>query len=328
MRRPLLPSALLVAAALAIPLSGCSAAPSGPNATRATEPTAAPALTTPTTSTTSTTTSGGSRIRVGGREIYLECKGTGSPTVVLQSGFGNAGDIWSFAQSSPPPVAAGLATTNRVCAYDRSGTIRVLTDSGAISPSPLPGRSDEAPMPRTGADIVVEVHGLLEQAQEKGPFVLVGHSLGGLFNLLYARTYPDQVRGLVMVDTTPPALVSLLPLDIAATLRDQLLRPPAAIPGYAPEAYDLDVLLAQIDAAPAMRSTPTILLAADKGQQVSDPAGAAMVAASEKVLPEARARFQAAIPGSRLQPVPGTTHYIQIERPDVVIQAVRSVATS
>ena len=88
------------------------------------------------------------------------------------------------------------------------------------------------------------------------------------------------------------------------------------------------MLLAQIDAAPALPTSPAIpavLLTADKIQITSDPVGAALVAAAEKVLPEARSSFQAAIPGSRLQPVPGTTRYIQIERPDIVIQAVRSV---
>jgi pimeloyl-ACP methyl ester carboxylesterase len=322
MHRSVLRGALVAAVALALPLSGCSTGGGSAAGSAPTQATATPPA------TTSTSTSDGSRIQVGGREIYLECHGTGSPTVVLQSGFGNAGDIWSVAESSPPPVAAGLAPSNRVCVYDRPGTVRVLTDSGAMSPTPLAGRSAEAPMPRTGADAVAELHGLLEKAQVPGPFVLVGHSLGGLLNFLYARTYPEQVRGLVMVDTTPPALVSLLPAADAATLRGQLLKPPTSIPGYVPEAYDLDVLLSQIDAAPALPTSPAIpavLLTADKAQTVSDPASAAMVAATEKVLPEARIKFQAAIPGSRLQPVPGTTHYIQVERPDVVIQAARSV---
>jgi pimeloyl-ACP methyl ester carboxylesterase len=164
-------------------------------------------------------------------------------------------------------------------------------------------------MPRTGGDVVAELHDLLEKGQVPGPFVLVGHSLGGLLNLLYARTYPDQVRGLVMVDTTPPALVSLLPPDSASYLRGQLAAPPTSIPGYAPEAYDLDALLSQIDAAPAMRPTPVILLTADKGQAVSDPAAAALVAATEKVLrrrgPASRRRSPGA--GSSPFPAPRTT---------------------
>ncbi len=322
MHRSVLRGAIVAAFALAVPLSGCS---TGGGSTAGSAPTEATA---PPPASTTTSTSDGSRIQVGGREIYLECHGTGSPTVVLQSGFGNAGDIWSVAEASPPPVAAGLAPSNRVCVYDRPGTVRVLTDSGAPSSTPLAGRSAEAPMPRTGVDVVTELHGLLEKAQVPGPFVLVGHSLGGLFNFLYARTYPEQVRGLVMVDATAPALVSLVPADAAAYLRAQFLKPPTSVPGYVPEAYDLDVLLSQIDAAPTLPTSPAIpavLLTADMLQTVSDPTSAALVAATEKVLPEARSRFQTAIPGSRLQPVPGTTHYIQVERPDVVIQAVRSV---
>ena len=164
-------------------------------------------------------------------------------------------------------------------------------------------------MPRTGADIVVELHGLLEQAQEKGPFVsgrpLARRPVQPAVRAHLPRPGPRAGHG--GRHATGPGLAPAPGRHRGDLARPAPPTPDAAIPGYAPEAYDLDVLLAQIDAAPAPMSpsTPTVLLTADKGQQVSDPAGAAMVAASEKVLPEARARFQAAIPGSRIQPVPG-----------------------
>src|SRR4029079_8779029 len=66
---------------------------------------------------------------VGGRQsLYLECHGTGSPTVVLLSGFGNAADIWQVAGSHPPPVAEGVAVCTRVCAYDRPGSYVTTVD--------------------------------------------------------------------------------------------------------------------------------------------------------------------------------------------------------
>jgi hypothetical protein len=66
----------------------------------------------------------------GGHRLYLECRGNGSPTVVLQSGFGNAADIWSLAEADPPAVQAGVATFTRVCSYDRPGSL--ITTSGGI----------------------------------------------------------------------------------------------------------------------------------------------------------------------------------------------------
>jgi pimeloyl-ACP methyl ester carboxylesterase len=319
MRRRLTSAATVAAVLLTTVLSACA----GADGSSGGDP--SPGSGSTPSTTTSTTASGGRLVQVGGLSIYLECHGTGSPTLVLQSGFGNSGDIWNVTQASPPTVEVGLARTNRVCVYDRPGSTRTLTDGGAISPVPLAGRSDQTPMPRTALAVVAELHGLLEAAAVPGPYVLVGHSLGGLFNLLYARTYPDQVTGLVMVDATPPALVSLLPSEAAATLRDGLLHPTSPIPDYRYEAYDLDVLLSQLDAAPVLRPVPAVLLTADTPQPVTDAATAAMTAATAKVLPEARSRFQASIPGSNLQPVPGASHYIQVDRPDVVIEAVRSI---
>jgi len=83
------------------------------------------ACTTAPTPSPSTTTSADIAAPVdvgGGRTLYLECHGTGSPTVVLLSGFGNAADIWQVASSHPPPVAEGVAGFTRVCAYDRPGS--------------------------------------------------------------------------------------------------------------------------------------------------------------------------------------------------------------
>src|SRR6476620_10710595 len=62
------------------------------------------------------------RVMLGGRQVYLECHGSGRPTVVMQSGYGNAGDIWSVATAHLPAAAPGLAATNRVCVYDRPGS--------------------------------------------------------------------------------------------------------------------------------------------------------------------------------------------------------------
>ena len=144
---------------------------------------------------------------VNGRKLFLECRGSGSPTVILQSGFGNAGDIWSLTDTSAPAVFPALAESNRVCIYDRPGSMITTTDAGgaiALADSALPARSDPAPMPRDPAEVVSELHDLLVAADVQGPLVLVGHSLGGTFDVLYARTYPDEVSGLVVIDSPLP----------------------------------------------------------------------------------------------------------------------------
>ena len=108
-----------------------------------------------------------------GREVYLECRGEGSPTVILESGGGLAASQWSVLAPGSPLTAVFPAVSQftRVCAYDRPGTVQV--PDGAAS------RSDPVPLPRTFADMVIELRELLEAADVPGPYVLAAHSMGG-----------------------------------------------------------------------------------------------------------------------------------------------------
>ena len=128
-----------------------------------------------------------------GRRIYLECRGEGSPTVVLESGGGDGGDVWEVVEpgSRLTPVLPAVARFTRVCVYDRPGTTLA---------SGRPSRSDPVSLPRTGADMVAELRDLLAAARVPGPYVLVGHSFGGALTRLYAGAYPRRVVGLVSVD--------------------------------------------------------------------------------------------------------------------------------
>ena len=129
----------------------------------------------------------------GGRRLYLECRGSGSPTVVFESGSGDAADIWSYREegSSETPVLPAVAEFTRVCAYDRPGTALQSGD---------PSRSDPIDLPRPVSEIVADLHALLDAADVPGTYVLVAHSMGGLLARLYAGTYPDEVAGFVSVD--------------------------------------------------------------------------------------------------------------------------------
>ena len=153
-----------------------------------------------------------------GRQLYLECRGAGSPTVVLEAGYRSSARAWSedFRQLGAPRmmVFAGVAGFTRVCAYDRPGTVAPLKDD--VRPS----RSDPVPQPRTAPDAVADLHRLPHAAGIPGPYVLAGHSLGGLFVRLYASIYPREVVGLILVDAYSERLETLMtPEQWAALVR-------------------------------------------------------------------------------------------------------------
>jgi pimeloyl-ACP methyl ester carboxylesterase len=133
----------------------------------------------------------------GGRQMFLQCRGTGSPTVVLVSGLDAAADVWTGYQANPSlAVFARVARFTRVCAYDRPGT--------PVGDDLTPSRSTPVRQPSTAQDAASDLHALLQAAGDPGPYVLVGHSYGGLITRLYAGEYPAQVAGLVFVDAFAP----------------------------------------------------------------------------------------------------------------------------
>ena len=119
----------------------------------------------------------------GGRKMYLKCSGRGSPTVVLVGGLRASADDWDISDKSKLTVFTGVGNFTRVCACHRPGT----------PVGEKPSRSDPVPQPTTAKDAVADLHALLSAAGEAGPYVLVGHSYGGLIVRLYASTYPKEV---------------------------------------------------------------------------------------------------------------------------------------
>ena len=150
----------------------------------------------------------------GGRSVFLECRGTGSPTVVLVSGTGGASDEWADAVNASDPTAApktsstavlpSVASFTRVCAYDRPGT---TLDDGDLSPSTL------VRQPTTANDGVNDLRAVLSAAGEHSPYVLVGASWGALIVVLFARTNFPEVSGLVTVDGASEFLKDTLTPD-------------------------------------------------------------------------------------------------------------------
>jgi pimeloyl-ACP methyl ester carboxylesterase len=116
-----------------------------------------------------------------GRTLNLVCAGHGSPTVLFESGFGGGAFAWASVQ----PI---VALKTHTCSYDRAGS----------------GFSESGPLPRDGAAIARDLDAALGRAGERGPFIVVGHSAGGLYGLLFAARRRSDVAGLVLVDSSVP----------------------------------------------------------------------------------------------------------------------------
>ena len=121
----------------------------------------------------------GRMVDIGGYRLNINCTGIGSPAGILESGLGESARSWIGVQS-------GVERFTRVCSYDRAGY----------------GQSDPGPQWRSSLQIARELHALLERAQVRGPYVLVGHSFGGYNVRVYAGLYPNEVSGVVLVDSS------------------------------------------------------------------------------------------------------------------------------
>lgn len=126
-------------------------------------------------------------IAVGGDFLYLRCTGRGSPVVVLEAGGGGDHRGWDAVQPE-------LARTTRVCSYDRAGL----------------ALSDAAPKRATATQKADDLHDLLSEADVRGPYVLVGHSYGGMLVRVYTARYPDDVAGVVLLDSSHPDQIERL----------------------------------------------------------------------------------------------------------------------
>ena len=134
---------------------------------------------------------------VGNAALYMDCRGAGSPTIVLEAGATGFAETWSWVQSD-------LARDHRVCAYDRAGLGRSTGGSGRFDPIASVDRLDA----------------LLAAAEERPPFLMVGHSLGGALALMYAARHPDRTAAVAMVDPPHPDLLGRIPRAAANDYRD------------------------------------------------------------------------------------------------------------
>jgi pimeloyl-ACP methyl ester carboxylesterase len=227
--------------------------------------------------------------------------------------------LWGFEHAYPPAVLPGVSRFTKVCAYDRPGTL-LYTD-----PPRITDRSSPVPMPRTAQEVTSDLHALLAAARMPGPYILVAHSLGGLFMRLYAQTYPDQVGGLVLVDAFSVELPALLGSQWLAyrLLVDNPLPQFANNPRF--EQIDIDASVTQIERAPPLRRIPLVVLT--KAEPFTVPLNVMGLTSAdlERNWLTGAERLVKLEPDTPHIFATGSDHYIQIHQPDLVIQSIRLI---
>lgn len=264
---------------------------------------------------------GGRLVQVAdGRDLYIECRGQGEPTVLFESGFGNNAVAWTDGG-----VFQAVSGFTRACVYDRPGT---SYDDSFSRSTPVEGA-------RTADDVVDDLEALIAGSGERGPFVLVAHSLGGIFTELYASRHPDDVAGLVLVDTSNEHHVEyygeVTPPEFRHVLYSQEDLAPALLeidPNF--EHYRMDETFGQLrDALAVSPIRPMPIFVLSHGIAIKDQGGALPEGFPGDEWEEIAQRIQlenaALAPGSKRVIASKSGHYIQVDEPQLVIDATREV---
>jgi pimeloyl-ACP methyl ester carboxylesterase len=273
----------------------------------------------------------GKRFDVGGYKMHIDCTGEGSPAVILESGLGDSYLSWRKVQPQ-------IAKFTRVCSYDRAGI----------------GFSDSGLEPRTGKIMAAELHALLTAASVAPPYVLVGHSMGGFNVRLYTSLYRNEVAGMVLVDSSHPDQGTRFPPELK-DMEGSWLREAEFLEYAMP--FGVPRLLGLCDDDPVQRAAECNWHSAREGvaelKAFSESAAQASASGAFGDMPLAVLshdpdKASADLPPDLAKPTNATwekmqeelsylstrgtqviaknsSHYIQIDRPDVVIDAVRSV---
>ena len=271
-------------------------------------------------------------VDIGGRKLYLECRGRGRPTVILVAGLSSSARYWTddLLPANPPRtmVFPTIATTTRVCAYDRPGTYAFIGEERFIS------RSDPVAQPTTAMARVADLHALLRAAGVPGPYVLAGHSLGGFVARMYASTYPDEVIGLVVIDAYSEFLEPIFgperwPRLVRLNAPGKKVVP---IPGYGDaEAWafgEENYAMRRLTAASPLRPMPLAVLAHKVSFAIPADPGLSQGFTSEEIEPLLFAANQAQamlVPDARFFVGSRSGHDIHQDQPALVAEAIRQV---
>ena len=266
---------------------------------------------------------GGRSLDIGnGRTMFLECKGEGSPTVILESGIHDSSEYWVNIQPNPPAVGpdvfAAVAEHTKVCRYDRPGTL-IPGDKAALT-----DRSTPVTNPRTIDQVAADLDAVIRAGDLEGPFLMVGHSFGGWLQTYYTQTHRDDVAGLVLVDAFSARMPEFMgdkwiPYEkvLNSLSGNPLENDPAS------EKYDVLASVELAEAAPKLRNDlPMAVLS--KTEPFPLPPG--LKGFTSVDLETAWTKVQAALP--LLVPntphiiATGSDHYIQVREPDLVTSTI------
>jgi pimeloyl-ACP methyl ester carboxylesterase len=273
----------------------------------------------------------GELVDVGGFRMHIDCTGEGSPAVILDAGLGDTYASWRKVQPE-------ISKFTRVCSYDRAGL----------------GYSDTSPRPRTSKVIAEELHALLQAAKIPPLYVLVGHSMGGYDVRLYASLYRSDVAGMVLVDASHPDQENRFPPELK-NMEGSWLREAEFLEYSAP--FGIPRLMGLCDEEAVVRAAECNWHSAHESaaelKEISQSAAETSATGSFGDMPLAVLSHDPEKPSAELPPdlakstndawekmqeelahlstrgtqtiAKNSAHYIQLDRPDVVIDAVRSV---
>lgn len=233
----------------------------------------------------------------------MECGGSGSPTLVFDTGLG--GDSSNWGRYGLIPLLEPISSW---CIYDRANR----------------GRSDAAPGPRTSADVVADLHALLAAASIPPPYVLIGHSFGGYNVRLYAVTYPDEVQALVLTDTVTPEFITALEQELTP---EQWASEEGGYRGGVEPKLDFIESGLEVAAAPALpQDLVLVVVAASRDHLSSEPWPADWPGERlEAIWQEQQRNLATLVPGGRLIIAEDTPHRIHIARPEFIAEILRDV---
>ena len=251
-------------------------------------------------------------IDIGGRKLQLLSCGQGAPTVIIEAGMGEPG----VESGSWNKVTAEISKANRVLLYDRAGL----------------GKSDPAPkLPRTSLDVARDLNALLTKAGVEGPYLLVGHSYGGMHIRIFSSQYPDKVLGMVLVDSAHPDqdqrwLSSLGPETASESEPVRKARQFLAartLPSSNPESIDPAASSAQVRAAPGLGGKPLVILSHSSKFRLDPSLPEDVSQKLENICREVQTDLKRISSNSTLRQSASGGHYLQTEDPDLVIQGIR-----
>jgi pimeloyl-ACP methyl ester carboxylesterase len=227
--------------------------------------------------------------------LQLLVGGQGSPAVIFEGGFGAGIASWSKIQKD---VAAFAQTLS----YDRAGL----------------GQSDPGPKPRSAKQIATELHAALQKSGIKPPYVMVGHSFGGIYVRVFADMYPKEVVGLVLIDPSQESFNDWLIKNHPDRLKAAESNIASAGEGVKAEYAAVDTSYSQARAAKVPNGIPVTLLSATEDET--------MPAEARRVWIEKHKEWLATVPGSKHIIVEKASHFIQAQQPALVIEAIKQVS--